>query len=181
MALQYDQQSMSYVVEARWFLPGDAGADLLHGVDDYKKRVDRYHLDSLSASTSLKRRGRHGRFEEKWRIGEPSEFTVGDVTGQAETWRKQPLAKCPDPAGRWIEVHKRIWAGRDWEISRLDVGAHRSWTVALSHPWEWHQDGAAVLAPWWPQLRDHGFAASYPVWLQTLSEELADLTHRAAG
>jgi hypothetical protein len=175
-----DRLSISCAVEARWFLDGDVGADLLRGVDHPKKRVDSYHLDSLTETTAVKRRGQRGRFEEKWRVGAPTEFVFGDVVGHVESWRKRRLDKNPHPRGEWTDVHKRIWTGRGWEIARLDVRGRRGWTVALSLPWDgWRDDAAAVLAPWWPTLGDEAVAASYPAWLMTFSEELVDLGRRA--
>jgi hypothetical protein len=181
MALQSVDRSVSCVVEARWFLAGNVGAGLLGGVDHDKERVDAYHFDSLSASASLKRRGRRSSFEEKWRVGAPTKLVLRGVVGQAEAWRKRRIRKGPKLRGTWIEVRKRIWVGPDWEICRLDVGGRRSWTVPLSLPGCWSHHGAAVLAPWWSVLRDDGVAASYPEWLVAISEELANHDHRAAG
>jgi hypothetical protein len=173
--------SLSCAVEARWFLDGDVGAKLMHRVDHDKKRVDSYHLDSLTETAALKRRGRHGRLEEKWRVGKPTKFVFDNVVGQTESWRKRRVSKNPHPRGDWVEVHKRMWVGPYWEIARLDVSGRRSWTIALSLPRDrWHDD-AAALAPWWPALRDHGVAASYPAWLTAVNEEFVGVLRRAAG
>ena len=78
---QSAHRSVSSAVEARWFVAGDVGTDLLHGIDRYEERVDTYHFDSLSETASVKRHGRRGLFEEKWQVGAPTPFVVHGVVG----------------------------------------------------------------------------------------------------
>src|SRR4051812_20189048 len=176
-----DWLGISCVVETRWFLGGDSAADLPRGAGRGKDRVDSYHIESLSGTASGKRGGRPGPFEEKWRVGKPTEFVLGDVVGQAEAWRKRRLDGNPRRRGNWIDVHKRIWTGRAWEIARLDVSGRRSWTVALTLPCDASGDVSSLLASWWAPLRENGVAASYAAWLATISEELAERHERAVG
>jgi hypothetical protein len=129
----------------------------------------------------VKRRGRRELFEEKWRVGAPTRYVVKGVVGHAEAWRKRRTWKGPNLSGRWVDVHKRVWMGPDWEICRLRVAGLHSWTVALSLPADWSEQHVAELAPWWPVLRERGISASYPAWLRASAEELADFPDTAAG
>jgi hypothetical protein len=181
MSDKSNDRSVSCAVEVRWFVAGDVGIDKVRGIDHREERVDTYHLESLSESASLKRRGRLELFEEKWRVGAPTRIVVHGVVGHAEAWRKRRTSKDRKLPGPWVDVHKRVWVGRGWEICRLHVAGVRSWTVALSLPADWLEQNAAELAPWWPVLRDRGVAASYPAWLLAAAEELEGCRDAAVG
>jgi hypothetical protein len=153
-------------VEVRWFLPGDVGDGLVPSRKPDKRRVDSYHLGSLTEGSAWKRRGRRGLFEWKRRTGSPLPITLESVGGVAERWVKLRTRRQPELAGPWIEVDKQIWQTGDWQVCRLMVDGLRSWTVALQAG-ESFPDLASTpkLKGWWPLLRAGAISASYPAWL----------------
>jgi hypothetical protein len=156
------------VVEVRWFVDGDVGYDLVDGRPPDKRRVDSYHIHSLTESSAWKRRGRHRRLEHKWRIGAPSPVVVAGITGSAERWGKRHSWTRPVLGGPWIEVAKEIWTEAGCEITRLHVDRTVSWTVSVKlHKRSLTPSTIAVLERWLPLLRSDGLNASYPSWLIT--------------
>jgi hypothetical protein len=153
-------------VEVRWFLPGDVGRDVVAGRQPDKRRVDSYHVGSLSESSAWKRRGRRGPFEWKHREGPPLPITMGGVNGVAERWVKLRTRTQPELVGPWIDVDKQFWLTGDWQVCRLQVDGIRSWTIALQRDESFPDlTMSPKLERWWPLLRVAAIAASYPAWL----------------
>jgi hypothetical protein len=153
-------------VEVRWFVAGDVGRNLVAGRPPDKRRVDSYHVGSLTETAAWKRRGRRGPFEWKRREGSPLPITIDGVSGIAERWVKLRTHCEPDLVGRWIDVDKQIWQTAVWQLCRLELDGIHSWSVALQAD-ESFPDSSSVpkLERWWPLLRAAGIPASYPAWL----------------
>jgi hypothetical protein len=153
-------------VEVRWFVAGDVGFDLVDSPIPDDRRVDRYHLVSLSESSAWKRRGRQGPFEHKWRVGEPLPVVIDGLAGLAERWVKRRYWSHPPLSGPWIEVQKQVWIAGDCQIARLDADGQPWWTVSLNAGRELrHGRACDALGRWSAVLRASGMTASYPGWI----------------
>ena len=99
-------------LEVRWFIAVEVPTEL-EPSGRFEQRTDWYHVDSLSADTSIKRRGNVGALELKWRIGGTILFERKTVIGYAEQWSKERLGDRGSTrllTGDWIEVHKELWS-----------------------------------------------------------------------
>jgi hypothetical protein len=173
-------------VEVRWFLAGDVGRNLVARRRPDKRRVDTYHLGSLTETSAWKRRGRRGPFEWKRREGPPLPLTIDGVGGIAERWVKLRTRRQPDLSGHWVDVDKEIWLTDDWQLCRLKIDGIHSWSVALQGDESLPDPTLSPkLERWWPILRAAGTSASYPAWLidhcRDAPPDRSVFAHRAAG
>jgi len=149
-------------------VPGELDA-ALRPTARHVGRTDRYHLESLGPTSSLKRRGRHGPLEWKTRVGPVERCEISGVPGLAERWTKQRVRQRDlerRPLGAWIEVDKQLWRLGDVEIGRLGVGGERWWTIAVPvRPEGTSKSSAKVIASCRELLLDVGEPVSYPMWV----------------
>jgi hypothetical protein len=155
------------IAEVRWFVPGDVHRSLRppgRGL----KRTDSYHLETLSAARSIKRRGDRI-LEQKWKVGPTSLFERAPVRGCAERWVKQRLGKTAAKRhlqGTWIPIAKQLWRVGSVQVGRLCIAGDEWWTVAVSLPYgELDCATAQLLDQWAATLSSRGHCSAYPAWV----------------
>jgi len=144
----------------RWFLPEEPPLASLCEAPD-RQRVDRYHLPSLTPGSGWKQRGVRGVFELKVRRGQPVLVRAGEVTGVCEQWVKHRIDGPVDLDGPWVDVHKAVWATSFAQITQIDVGDQRWWSICTRVTDSIPHFPAELEAA----IASVGLPGSYPTWL----------------
>lgn len=154
--------------EIRWFVPED-GAPAPRPRSSGRRRVDRYHLGSLTPTSAVKARGTV-RLEAKHRVGRVDEIDVNGCLGRAERWVKKrpPSLDAKAAAGEeWIDVGKELWRARCFEVARITVPETDMawWTIAVRVEDVPRAAADRRFAEWVPLLAGDGWSGAYPEWL----------------
>ena len=150
--------------QARWFI---AGPTVLPRRAPEERRVDRYHLGSLAAGRSLRRRGTSGVAEWKIRLLDPERVRVSGLRGSVEHWCRftVELDEVMDPEA-WIDVDKWIWRDGEGEAelvalrARDEIWSSVSLCLSPRHPPRLPRRLARMIAE-----ANGGLMMGYPAWL----------------
>ena len=150
--------------EMRWFTDGDIPRRL-RPVAPSRQRVDTYHLPSLTADVSVKRRGDTARLECKSR-SKVEAVSVGGIDAVAERWHKWRARRGHDHelVGPWLPVAKQVWSIGGIEVARIALDGHTSWSLAFPLPPQ-HRKPNLLTTRWIGHLSAASRPASYASWL----------------
>jgi hypothetical protein len=150
--------------ELRWFTEGDVPRRLRPAAPSLQ-RIDAYHLPSLTADVSIKRRGDTARLECKTRSHAES-VSVAGFDAVAERWQKMRASRGRDHelVGPWLPVAKQIWSLGGIEIARVAVDGSTWWSLAFPLPPR-HRKPNPLATRWLGHLDTTSRAASYASWL----------------